>query len=323
MTKTLVSGIKPTGTLHIGNYFGAMRQFVELQHTYQPFVFIADLHSLTTIHSKVELQRSTFDIACAYLAIGLDPEQVILFKQSDVPEVTELAWIFNCITSVPYLERAHAFKDAAAKNTEINVGLFDYPVLMAADILMYDADVVPVGKDQKQHIEIARDIAIKFNNTFEEIFRIPEPLILKEVEVILGTDGQKMSKSYKNTIPLFGSEDEITKSVMSIKTDSKNLGEKLDADSDLVFSFHKLVSSEEQLLDLRSQYEMGSIGYGESKKLLLEKLLDYFKDAHKRYDELQKNPEIVYAALALGKERARAKAVEKINTVRKVVGVLE
>lgn len=322
MTKTLVSGIKSSGTLHIGNFFGAMRQFVELQHTYEPFVFIADLHSLTTVHQKEELQKSTFDLACAYLAIGLDEGRVALFKQSDVPEVTELAWIFNCITSVPYLERAHAFKDASAKNSEINVGVFDYPVLMAADILMYDADVVPVGKDQKQHIEIARDIAVKFNNIFGETFHIPEPLILKEVEIIPGTDGQKMSKSYNNIIPLFGSEEEITKSVMSIKTDSRNLGEKLDPDSDLVFSFHKLISTDEELSDLRERYESGSVGYGESKKLLVQKFLEYFKVAHKRYFELQKNPEIVYAALRKGEERARIKAEEKMNTVRKAVGII-
>ena len=222
---------------------------------------------------------------------------------------------------MPYLERAHAFKDALAKNTEINVGVFDYPVLMAADILIYDADVVPVGKDQKQHIEIARDMAIKFNNTFGETFRIPEPLILKEVETIPGTDGQKMSKSYNNVIPLFGLEEEVTKSVMSIKTDSKNLGEKLEADKDLVFSFHKLVSTEEELRNLRERYESGAIGYGESKKLLLEKLLEYFSDARKRYVELQKNPEIVYATLAKGRERARARAEEKMSSVRKAVGV--
>lgn len=321
MTKTLVSGIKSTGTLHIGNYFGAMRQFVELQHTYEPFVFIADLHSLTTVHNKEELQKSTFDLACAYMAIGLDSPELALFKQSDVPEVTELAWIFNCITSVPYLERAHAFKDALAKNAEINVGVFDYPILMAADILMYDAEVVPVGKDQKQHIEIARDIATKFNNTFGETFQIPEPLILKEVEIIPGTDGQKMSKSYNNIIPLFGSEEEITKSVMSIKTDSKNLGEKLEADNDLVFSFHKLVSTKEELGGLRARYESGSIGYGESKKLLVEKLLGYFKDAQERFVELQKNPEIVYGTLREGRDRARTKAEEKMSIVRKAVGV--
>jgi len=321
MTKTLVSGIKSTGTLHIGNYFGAMRQFVDLQNTYQPFVFIADLHSLTTLHNKEELQKSSFDLACAYMAIGLDSQELALFKQSDVPEVTELAWMFNCITSVPYLERAHAFKDAVARNAEINVGVFDYPILMAADILMYDADVVPVGKDQKQHIEIARDIALKFNNLFGDTFSLPEPLILKETEIVIGTDGQKMSKSHNNIIPLFGTSDEIRKAVMSITTDSKNLGEKLDAESDLVFSLHRLVSTEEELSDLKERYESGSIGYGESKTLLLEKLLEYFKDAHARYRELQKNPNIVYTALAQGKELAGAKAKEKMNHVRCAVGV--
>ncbi|MEX0909923.1 MAG: tryptophan--tRNA ligase [Candidatus Paceibacterota bacterium] len=321
MTKTLVSGIKSTGRLHIGNYFGAMRQFVALQNDYDSFVFIADLHSLTTVHNKEELRKNTFDLACSYLAIGLDPEKVSLFKQSDVPVVTELAWVFNCITSVPYLERAHAFKDAVAKNNEINVGVFDYPILMAADILIYDANVVPVGKDQKQHIEIARDIALKFNTVFGELFILPEPLILQEVETIVGTDGQKMSKSYNNIIPLFGSDDEIKSAVMSIKTDSKNLGEKLDPETDPVFSLHRHVSTEEEMTSLRERYESGSIGYGESKKELAEKLLIYFSDARERYEELQNNPDLVLSVLREGALRANERAQKKMTELRRIVGL--
>jgi tryptophanyl-tRNA synthetase len=321
MTKTLVSGIKSTGRLHIGNYFGAMRQFVSLQNDYNSFVFIADLHSLTTLQNKEELQKSTFDLACSYLAIGLDPEKVSLFKQSDVPVVTELAWIFNCITSVSYLGRSHAYKDAVAKKRDINVGIFNYPILMAADILIYDASVVPVGKDQKQHVEITRDVAQKFNNTFGELFTLPQSLILKEVETIVGTDGQKMSKSYKNIIPLFGSEKEIRNAIMSIKTDSKNLGEKLDSETDIVFSLHRHVSTEEEIVRLRERYETGSIGYGDSKKELADKLLLYFSDARERYNELQNNPDLVFGVLNKGAERAREKAETKIDQVRKLIGL--
>jgi tryptophanyl-tRNA synthetase len=229
MTKhVLVSGVKPTGDLHIGNYFGAMRQFVELTKEglpaqtgkYQPFIFVADYHALNTMQDAEEMRRHTLEVVMAYLAIGLDPKDVIFFKQSDVPAHTELAWIFDTITTMPYLMRAHAFKDAEAKNKEICVGTFNYPMLMAADILLYDADIVPVGQDQKQHIEIARDTAEKFNRVFKtDVFKLPKPYIMPDVATVPGTDGQKMSKSYNNVIPLFASHDELVKAVMSIVTD--------------------------------------------------------------------------------------------------------
>src|SRR3989344_3625274 len=251
--QVLVSGAKPTGRLHIGNYFGALRQWVELQDKYKSYIFIPNYHALTTIQNGKELEQLTLDVAIDLLAIGIDPEKVILFKQSDVPEVTELAWIFNCLTTMPYLMRAHAFKDAEAKNKDINVGTFNYPMLMAADILVHDADVVPVGKDQKQHIEIAREVAEKFNRTYGETFKVPEPLILEDVATVAGTDGQKMSKSYNNTIPLFASDDEIESSVMSIVTDS---GQDIPKN---VYEIHKLIKSEEELQklyrDKKGQYK--------------------------------------------------------------------
>jgi tryptophanyl-tRNA synthetase len=220
MKKVLLSGIQPSGTMHIGNYFGAIKQFVELQDKYETRIFIADLHAITTVQNKENLSESILNVAMDYIACGLDPENIVLFKQSDIPEVTELTWYFNCITTTAYLERATSYKDANMKAKEVTVGLFDYPILMAADILIQDADIVPVGQDQKQHIEYARDIAQKFNNTFGETFKMPEPMIIESVAVVPGTDGRKMSKSYGNTIPLFGTDEEIKKAVMSIVTDS-------------------------------------------------------------------------------------------------------
>ena len=240
MKKRLLSGIKPSGILHIGNYFGAVKQFVDLQDTHESFIFIADFHAITTVQNKEELSKNILNITMDYLACGLDPKKVCLFKQSDLPEVTELTWYFNCITTVPYLERATAYKDAKAKSKEANVGLFDYPILMAADILIQDADMVPVGSDQKQHVEYARDTAQKFNNAFGETFKLPEPLILKEVAVVPGIDGRKMSKSYGNTIPLFGTDEQIRKAIMSIVTDSKSPDEPKNPEECNIFAIHKL-----------------------------------------------------------------------------------
>ena len=258
--KILLSGIKPTGVPHIGNYFGAMKQFVDLQNEYEESLFfIADYHALNTIQNAKEMRQNIFEIALDYLAIGLDPKKITVFKQSDIPQHTELAVIFNAITTMPYLMRAHAFKDAETRNKEISVGTFDYPMLMAADILLYDADVVPVGQDQKQHIEIARDTAEKFNRIFGETFKLPKPLILEDVATVPGIDGQKMSKSYNNTIPLFAENDEIDRLAMSIITDSKGVKEAKDAETDNVFALHKLFSGKEladikkEILDIKNQ----------------------------------------------------------------------
>src|SRR3989344_3735163 len=239
--KILLSGVKPTGRPHIGNYFGAMKQFIDLQDSYDSFVFIPDYHALTSVKDRQVLNELTINLAIDYLAIGLDPSKVTLFKQSDVPQVTELCWIFNCITTMPYLMRAHAFKDAEAKNKDIDVGTFDYPMLMAADILIYDSDIVPTGEDQRQHVEFARDTAEKFNNIFGETFKLPETRILKDVAVVPGIDGRKMSKSYGNTIELFATDEEITEAVMSIVTDSS--GERPEN----VYALHTLLLEKNDL----------------------------------------------------------------------------
>jgi len=319
--KVLLSGVKPTGRPHIGNYFGAMRQFVELQNEYDPYIFIADYHALTTVQNKEEMEANSIDIALDYLAIGLDPNKVTLYTQSSVRLATELAWIFDCLTTMPYLMRAHAFKDAEARNKEINVGIFNYPMLMAADILLFDAHVVPVGQDQKQHIEITRDTAEKFNRIFGETFVLPEPLILSSVETIPGTDGHKMSKSYGNTIPLFAEDDEIERLAMSITTDSKGVDEPKDPDSCTVFALHRLVSTTDELADLERRYREGGIGYKEAKERLAESMKKFIKPIREYRRELAENRSDVYRILAEGGEKARARAEEKMKLVRERIGV--
>ncbi len=319
--KVLVSGIKPTGRLHIGNYFGALKQFVDMQDTYESYVFIPDLHALTSIHSKETLREAILDVAIDYMAVGLDPEKVTFYKQSDVPAHTELGWIFNCITTMPYLMRAHAFKDAEAKNKEINVGVFDYPMLMAADILLYDPHVVPVGHDQKQHIEIARDTAEKFNHIFGETFSLPEPLILKDVGVVPGTDGQKMSKSYNNTIALFAEKAEIAKAVMSIPTDSKGVEDPKNPDECKVFALHKLFASESQLAELRRRYEGGLIGYRESKEILVDQIEAFIKPLREKRADIASDKPRVLKILADGAAKAREKSEQKMKLVREAIGV--
>jgi tryptophanyl-tRNA synthetase len=330
--KILVSGVKPTGRPHIGNYFGAMKQFVDLQSSYKSFIFIADLHALTTTHSRSELEDATADVLLDYMAVGLDPKEVTIYKQSDVPEVTELAWIFNCLTTVPYLERAHAFKDAEAKNKEVNAGLFTYPLLMAADILIHDADVVPVGKDQKQHIEIARDTAEKFNRIYgsgsaqadgatRETFKLPEPMILENVETVPGTDGQKMSKSYGNTIPLFATDEEIKGAVMKIVTDSKAPDEPKDPATDNIFALHKLFTEGPEFEDLRERYLAGLIGYKESKEILVKNIILKIAPMRDRRQALEEDKKAVLEVLKEGGKVARAHAQEKMEEVRKAVGL--
>jgi len=316
----LLSGVKPTGRPHIGNYFGAMRQFVKLQHEYQSFIFIADYHALTTVQKRAEMEDNTLGVALDYLAIGLDPTVATLYKQSDVRLATELAWIFDCLTTMPYLMRAHAFKDAEAKNKEINVGVFNYPMLMAADILLFNADVVPVGQDQKQHVEITRDTAEKFNRIFGDTFKLPKPLILGGAETVPGTDGRKMSKSYNNTIPLFAEYDELNRIVMGIVTDSKGEEEPKDPDSCNVFALHKLVSGKD-LPDLERRYREGGIGYKESKEILLHNLDTHFKPMREYRKELAENIGEVYKILAEGAQKARAIAEATMADVRQKIGV--
>ena len=311
----LVSGVKPTGDLHIGNYFGAMRQFVELarEGKYRPLIFVADYHALNTMQDADEMRRRTREIVMAYIAIGLDPGGVVFFKQSEVPAHTELAWIFDTLTTMPYLMRAHAFKDAEAKNKEISVGTFNYPMLMAADILLYDAAVVPVGADQKQHIEIARDTAEKFNRVFkEDVFTLPEPYILSDVAIVPGIDGQKMSKSYGNVIPLFASRDELAKAVMGIVTDSS--GERPEN----VYAIHKLVRAEGELEKMYNEHRGN---YRMLKELLIEDLDRYLAPLRARYESLADDPTIVDDALRAGGREARAISEAKMEAVRRAIGV--
>lgn len=321
MKKRLLSGIQPSGTMHIGNYFGAIKQFVDLQNDYDSFVFIADLHAITTIQNREELSKNILNVALDYLACGLDPEKVCLFKQSDVTEVTELAWYFNCITTMPYLERATAYKDAHMKVKEVNVGLFDYPILMAADILIYDSEIVPVGQDQKQHVEYARDTAQKFNNIFGQTFIIPEVLIMKEVAIVPGIDGRKMSKSYGNTIPLFGTDEEIKKAVMKIVTDSKGTNEIKDPNTCNIFKLHKLFLKENELKILHDKYTKGSLSYKESKEMLLEEILNLVKPMREKRENYAKDLDRVREILKNGAKKAKIIADEKINIIRDKVGV--
>lgn len=321
MKKRLLSGVQPSGTIHIGNYFGAIKQFVDLQNEYDSVVFIADLHAMTTIQNKKELSDNIINIALDYLACGLDPKKVCLFKQSDVPEVTELAWYFNCITTMPFLERATAYKDANQKAKEINVGLFDYPILMAADILIQDADVVPVGADQKQHVEYARDIALKFNYIYGETFKLPEPLILKNVAIVPGIDGRKMSKSYKNTIPLFGTDEVIKKAVMSIVTDSKKPDEPKDPDTCNIYALHKLFLNKNDLEILRDRYIKGTIGYKESKDLLFDAIINLIKPMREKRESYAKNLDLVREILNDGAQKTKIEIKKKMNIIRDNIGI--
>ncbi len=328
--KILLSGVKPTGRPHIGNYFGAMKQFVDLfnANDYQCYFFIADYHALNFIQNAAEMNQNILDLAIDYLALGLDPKTAVLYKQSDVSAHTELSWIFDTIVTMPYLMRAHAYKDAEAKNKEINVGTFNYPVLMAADILLYDTDVVPVGADQKQHVEYARDIAEKFNfifcgatkdgkNADKAIFKLPEPLILESVATVPGTDGRKMSKSYNNTIPLFATREEITKAVMSIVTDSG--GPEAGGIPANVYAMHKLLKSEAELTSL---YDTNKGKYKALKEALIEDMDAFIKPLREKRVEIAKDSQAVIEILRDGAERANEVASKKLSAVKKVIGVL-
>lgn len=317
--KRLISGVKPTGRPHIGNYFGAMKQFVDLQDKYETFVFIADLHALNFIQDQKEMQRLSHDLILDYLGIGLDSEKVLLFKQSSVPAHTQLTWIFDTLVTVPFMMRAHAYKDAVAKDVEPGMGLFNYPVLMAADILLYDADVVPVGKDQKQHIEYARDIAGKFNHQYGEHFKLPNELILEDVAIVPGTDGQKMSKSYGNTIPLFGTDEEITKAVMSIATDSRGKDEEKNPDDLILYQIHKLFNNSDEL---KAQYTQG-LGYGDAKKILIQDIITFVTPMRERRKKYEDNPKLVQEILVRGAMKANDIAMKKIFDVYEAVGLTE
>lgn len=321
MKQVLLSGVKATGEPHIGNYFGAIRQFVELQDQYESYIFIPDLHSLTTVKDRETLEKNIFETAVTYLAAGLDPNKVTIFKQSDVPQVTELTWMFDCFTTMPYLMRAHAFKDAEAKNKDINVGIFNYPILMAADILLPNADVVPVGRDQEQHVEIARDTAQKFNNLYGETFTLPKALIQDDVATIPGTDGQKMSKSYGNTISLFASDQEIDKLVATIPTDSTGVDEPKDPDTNNIFNIHKLLLDEAAVATLRTKYETPGLSYKEAKDMLAKDLKDFIRPFRERREEWVAHPSKVHRILKKGGKKMHKLAEKRMKEIRKKVGV--
>ncbi len=312
--KVLLSGIKPTGKAHIGNYFGALKQWVDFQYDYDTHIFIPTFHALTGNYiSRETLKKQEYDLVLDLLGIGIDPEVVTLWRQQDVPEVTELAWIFSCITTIPQLMRAHAFKDAEAKNKDISVGTFNYPLLMAADIVMYDTSVVPVGQDQVQHVEIARELVRKFHQSFgEHVFIEPQELVVKEVAIVPGVDGQKMSKSYNNTIPLFGTDEEIKKAVMSIITDS---GSDIPTN---VYAIHKLFRSEQELQEL---YKEKKGKYKDLKESLLTDILDHLIPMRERRAYYESQPEIVAEILKRGAEKAKIKAIQKMQLVRERIGL--
>lgn len=316
-----LSGMQPSGNPHIGNYFGAMKQFVDLQDTFDMHVFIADYHAMNSVQDAKKLSTSIENLILDYLAIGLDPEKVTLYRQSAIPEVTELTWIFNCLVTVPWLERAHAFKDKTSNGLEANVGLFDYPVLMAADILLPGGEVVPVGKDQIQHIEMTREIARKFNNTYGDIFTEPQEHVIKDVATVPGTDGQKMSKSYGNTIPLFGTDAEIKKAIMGIVTDSKKPEDKKNPDECNVFAIHKLITSEPQLSEIRAGYLEGGLGYGDSKKMLLENYIAFITPMREKRKFYEENPGIVRQILDEGKTKIQKIVKSRMIEIREKVGL--
>ena len=323
MGRRILTGIQPSGILHIGNYFGAMKASIELQNQNpgDTYLFIADLHSLTVNPKPEDLRMRIRRLALDYLACGLDPEKTAFFRQSDIHGVCELTWILNTITGLGLLERAHSYKDKIAKGFIPNNGLFSYPVLMAADILLYKSNAVPVGKDQKQHLEITRDIAIKFNQMYREVFVIPEPIISESVAVIPGTDVQKMSKSYNNTIELFGNEKAIRKKIMSIPTDSTPMEDPKDPDKCNIFALFKLFSNEQQVADLAAKYRAGNFGYGHAKQALFEAYMDYFAPMRRRREELEKEPGYIDEVLRKGAEKANAVAAQTMDEVYRAVGL--
>jgi len=317
----ILSGIQPSGILHIGNYFGMLRPAIALQAEGEAFYFVADYHALTSLKDPAALRENTRRVALDFLACGLDPERVTLFRQSDVPQVTELAWILSTVAPMGLLERATSYKDKIARGLSASAGLFGYPVLMAADILIYDSDLVPVGKDQKQHIEITRDLALKMNEKFGDILRLPEPRIQSATETVPGVDGQKMSKSYGNTIDIFGDEKETRKRVMGIVTDSSPVEASKDPNSSTIFQLYSLVASNDEAAAMREAFQRGGSGYGDFKKQLFAKLWDYFEAMRQRREEILRNNSYVEDVLTQGAKKANAVANRVMARVRTAVGL--
>ncbi len=317
----VLSGIQPSGKAHLGNYFAMMRPAVESQANGETFLFIADLHALTVTPSPEILRERTMDVALDFLACGLDPEQTVFFRHSDVTEVVELSWILGCLTPMGLLERCHSYKDKVTNGLKPNHGLFSYPVLMAADILLFKADSIPVGKDQKQHVEVTRDIAQRFNNAYGEVLVLPEARIREDVAVVPGTDGRKMSKSYGNTIELFESPKSMEKKIMRMVTDSKALEEPKDPETCPVFALYKLLVSQEDTAVMADKYRSGGYGYGHAKKALAQALIEYLEPMRKRRDELAANSDEVERILRAGAGKAREVAEATMREVRAAVGL--
>jgi tryptophanyl-tRNA synthetase len=322
-----LTGIQPSGALHLGNYFGAMRPAIELQEQGEAFYFIANYHSMTSLTDPARRREYTLGVALDFLACGLDPQRCVFWRQSDVPEVAELAWLLSTVTPMGLLERCHSYKDKVARLGEgdsgaVNHGLFAYPVLMAADILLYDSNVVPVGKDQKQHLEVTRDIALKFNHLYGETFVVPEPQIREDVAVVPGLDGQKMSKSYGNTIEIFGDEKALRKKIMSIVMDSRPLAEpKPDAEKNVAIQLLKLVAPAEVAKDCEERLRAGGYGYGDLKKALFENYWNCFTEARNKRAELATNLDYVNGVLRDGAARARTVATKVLSRAKQACGL--
>ncbi len=317
----ILSGIQPSGKLHIGNYFGMMKPAIELQEQGDAYLFIANYHAMTTVQDAAALRQMTEDVALDFLACGIDPNKTAFYRQSDLPEVHELAWLLSTLCPMGLLERCHSYKDKTAKGIAASHGLFAYPVLMAADILAVQSNVVPVGRDQKQHVEVTRDLAIRFNNTFGEVFTIPEPSIRADVAVVPGVDGQKMSKSYNNTIEIFQEGKPLKKRVMKILTDSKELEDPKDPETCNVFALYKLFATETELAELAERYRAGGMGYGHAKTALLDKINEYFGPMRERRAELAADMDYVNDVLETGAKKARALARETLDKARHAVGL--
>jgi len=317
----VLSGIQPSGKLHIGNYFGAMRQQLELQAEHECYYFIADYHALTSNPDPRELAGLSLDVTMDYLALGLDTDKTVFWRQSDVQEVVELAWLLSCVTPMGLLQRCVSYKDKIEQGLSPNHGLFAYPVLQAADILSFDSNLVPVGADQKQHIEVTRDIAMRFNNAYSEVFVIPEERIIESVAVVPGVDGRKMSKSYDNTVEIFEPENRVKKKIMKIVTDSTPVEDPKDPEACNVFALLKLVASEEELAQWGERYRAGGMGYGEAKKRLAELVMEYFRPYRQKREELENNLDYVHSVLADGAEKAKSVASQTLARAREAVGL--
>ena len=318
----ILTGIQPSGQIHLGNYFGAIRNILEMQEKgHEVFLFLADFHALTTVRDPDALRQGTMSAALDFLACGVDPERTVFWRQSDVPEVQELAWLLSIVTPMGLLERCHSYKDKLAHGKEATHGLFAYPVLMAADILLYQSELVPVGKDQKQHLEVTRDVAIKFNNAYGEIFKIPDAYIPDSVAIVPGTDGQKMSKSYGNIIPLFDTAKKVKTAIMGIVTDSTPMDAPKDPDTCNVYNIYKLLATQEQADEMAAKLRAGGYGYGDAKKALLAAYHEKFDVCAAKREELAANPARVEEILARGAKRAREIATPTLEAARKAVGL--